>query len=491
MKTNKKNEKLIERGAIFLCAVLMITICSKSSPLYPFNDWDDPNCFFTVGKSMVNGKVLYHDIFEQKGPLLYMLHELTYLISGTTFLGVYVVEIIACFATLVLSAKIIRLFCEGSVVFAVYPLATLIYSSLSFCSGDSAEEFCLPLIEYCFYVGMKALKTDKKITPLQALFCGVTLGVVLWVKFTMLGFYIGFILAFVVLYIRQKQIKEIFISALSMLVGVLISTIPVIIYFAKYNAFNDLFEVYFYDNLFLYSTGSNTNPLFKAIINLFMGLAAFAGYHTFGFLLLIFGFIMLIKHKEKKLLFLFSCLVVSTFFFTFVGGRAYAYYSFVMSVFSPVGLVGVISFCKYKFKKHREEKIAKTAHKLAGVLSVLAAIALCRNTYLIFIPQDDMPQFRFNKIISQTNQPTLLNYGFLDGGFYTVSGIVPNCKYFCQLNVEYNEMYHTQQEYAEQGKVDFIVTKNEKPDFELYECVDSCEFVYWYDTSTYYLFKLK
>ena len=57
----------------FICSLLFITICSKSSFLYPMNDWVDTQCFFTVGKAMVNGKVLYADIYEQKGPLLYFL----------------------------------------------------------------------------------------------------------------------------------------------------------------------------------------------------------------------------------------------------------------------------------------------------------------------------------------------------------------------------------------------------------------------------------
>ena len=50
---------------LFVTALCAITICSKSSPLYPMNDWVDANCFFTVGRSMLSGKVLYRDIFEQ------------------------------------------------------------------------------------------------------------------------------------------------------------------------------------------------------------------------------------------------------------------------------------------------------------------------------------------------------------------------------------------------------------------------------------------
>ena len=88
---NRSKNTLLTISAIIAFSIFVVTVCSKSSPIYPLNNWDDPNCFFTVGKAMANGKVLYRDIFEQKGPLLYMLHELTYFISGKTFLGVYFV----------------------------------------------------------------------------------------------------------------------------------------------------------------------------------------------------------------------------------------------------------------------------------------------------------------------------------------------------------------------------------------------------------------
>ena len=68
---------LSDKGIIFciLSALVFITICSKSSPLYAFNDWVDANCYFTVGKSIFKGLVPYRDLFEQKGPVIYFIHD--------------------------------------------------------------------------------------------------------------------------------------------------------------------------------------------------------------------------------------------------------------------------------------------------------------------------------------------------------------------------------------------------------------------------------
>ena len=74
----------------FLLSFLFITICSKNSFLYPMNDWGDVNCFFIVGRSLLDGKVLYRDIYDQKGPILYFIYALLSSISSTSFFAVYI-----------------------------------------------------------------------------------------------------------------------------------------------------------------------------------------------------------------------------------------------------------------------------------------------------------------------------------------------------------------------------------------------------------------
>lgn len=74
-------------------AALVLALCSKTSPLYAFNDWMDANIFFTMGKSMLSGKVLYRDVFDHKGPVLYLLYGLGWLLDHTGFIGVFVLEI--------------------------------------------------------------------------------------------------------------------------------------------------------------------------------------------------------------------------------------------------------------------------------------------------------------------------------------------------------------------------------------------------------------
>ena len=61
---------------LFLFAVLVTTLFSTCSFLYPLNPWDDANVYMNIGNAMLGGKELSVDIFDLKGPVLYLMHEM-------------------------------------------------------------------------------------------------------------------------------------------------------------------------------------------------------------------------------------------------------------------------------------------------------------------------------------------------------------------------------------------------------------------------------
>ena len=56
---------------IFIFSFLLMFFCTRSSPLYRFNGWCDINAYYTMGKGLFNGKIIYKELFDHKGPLLY------------------------------------------------------------------------------------------------------------------------------------------------------------------------------------------------------------------------------------------------------------------------------------------------------------------------------------------------------------------------------------------------------------------------------------
>ena len=114
--------------------------------------------------------------------------------------------------------------------------------------------------------------------------------------------------------------------------------------------------------------------------------------------------------------------------------------------------------------------------------------------------QSDLVQFQFAEIINSKPNATLLNYGFLDGGFYTVTGITPNIKYFHKPNISYEnypEIMDEQNRYIEETLVDFVVIRVGKTEESndipaLYENYEEVKSVYVENVNSYYmLFKAK
>ena len=135
---NKLNNKNVRN--LFFCfiiAFVFLILCSKASFLYPFNGWDDFNSFYTVGSGWANGLIPYKDLFEQKGPFLYLIFMIGYLISPYKFIGVFLLEVFFLTLTLYFSSKIIYLLVDDKndligkyLIVVIY--AVIITTSISF-----------------------------------------------------------------------------------------------------------------------------------------------------------------------------------------------------------------------------------------------------------------------------------------------------------------------------------------------------------------------
>lgn len=475
---------------LFLTSVLVMLFATKSSPLYPFNDWTDANAFFTTGKSMFQGKVLYRDLYEHKGPFLYVLHGLAWLVSKEGFLGVWLIEIAACYFFLLYSYRIICLFSEKESMILMPLYAAVVYAANHMRHGDSAEELCLPFLAYGLYVVLKALKEQKNLKNSELLAIGITSGCVLWIKYTMLGFYLGWIVLPVVLLIRKADWKQIGRVFTMIGIGVVITTIPVLIYFIYHGAIGNLFEVYFYNNLFVYS-GESLSVVELTMQTIRRIATAFKrNFWTFGLIAL--GEIWLFIKKQYTSFLHILLTAVGLILTIIVPGTLHGYYTMCFSVYACLGICAIWDIISGFLRK------SKLLHRNNLILSVVVFSAMIcfvyltgYNSKLLLSSKDKMPQYQFAKIIEQDENPTLLNYGCLDGGFYTVTGIVPTCKYFHTVNMELPEMDEMQQEVVSQGRVQYVITRNQEYEWPLYEKVAEAEWPYENKNLIYYLYRLK
>lgn len=483
----------------FGISALLLLVCSKSSPLYPMNDWVDVNCFYTMGHSLLEGLVPYRDLYEQKGPVLYFIYALVALLSPDSFFGVYLLEVITFGLFLYYSGKIARLYLDTSL--SVWLLVTveagLVLISRAFSHGASVEEMSLFMSAYGLYVALRALKEGRILSFREACLCGIFSGILLWVKYTMLGLYLGLALFIILWYLGWGHgFRALLHTVGSFFAGLGVVSAVVFCYFLMNDALGDLFTVYFYNNIFLYAKDPATSRLATIWQCLTLTLK---NNHSYTLLMIPGGLWALVQLRKDPrplllLLFCFGGLALGTYW----GGWAISYYGLVFAVFPVFGLIAIARVLE-KLSLFSLLGRGKLIHGLCTCLICVLMLLVCltngRNLYLLGTPRESMPQYQFARIIRETEDPTLLNYGFLDGGFYFAADVVPNCRFFCILNVQAPDMWSTQRQYVSQGLIDYVVTRDKmltdySVDSSSYELVAQSELYFEGKVRTYYLYRL-
>lgn len=481
---------------LLVVAIITMTICTESSPLYPFNSWVDSNAFFTVGKSMLGGLVPYKDLFEHKGPLLFVIHAGAAFISYNSFIGIYIFEVISCFAFLLCCFHILRIYFDANVILMIPVISAAVYTADCFCHGDSVEEFCLPLLAYGLLVSVRALRENQLPSNKTCFMIGVTSACVLWMKFTILGFYLGWIIAPVYLAIKQRKYIDILKKIGVIVLGVVAVTIPFVVYFSLHGAIVDWFEVYFYDNIFVYTAPQKSSLLRTCIHILINLLNVLNGLWASNAIMLAFvaaGIIWCVFLKENLVALHLACSFTGTIISTYIGGRNYIYYALIFRAFIVFGFVWILESLNYMTARGLFRfRIDNMSLALLCIFAVVTFV-LCPNTHWLKYKKDDLPQFRVKSIISQSGRdnPSLLNYGCLDGGFYTVTAIQPNFKYFYHPNMPLPIIMNQQNYYVQNGLADFVITDHELPGLNLYNYIDKYSYFYEGREMTYYLYELK
>lgn len=467
---------------IVITAVLTISVCSKSSPLYPLNDWVDANTYLTIGRAMLRGAVPYRDLYEQKGPLLYFLHAAAAAVSDSSFFGVFLLEIAACALFLLISYRILCNYCERRPIAVIPLISMIVYSSGAFCHGDSAEELCLPLLACSACTIFGSFRSKIPLTDKQMFCSGALAAAVFWIKFSLMGFYAAFFMAAVFLSFETKNRGKLLRGLSFAVLGGAAVTAPIVLYFAVHRSLPELFDVYFADNLFRYGGSGSVTA------NLLDGLKFTCIFLRIPAAVICSGAAALLLRKNFREFLLFVFIFSVTFALIFGGHLSYRYYPLPLAVFVPIAAATLIGNAKLT-----RFPIAECI--VSAAVCVLFCLWRSPNVYLMKYDKNDLPQYKFAEIMAAEHSHTLLNYGFIDGGFYLASGTVPELKYFCRNNMNIPEMIRAQDYYAENQMADFIVMRSSKPVPENapkgYTLVSTAEFSYYEKYFYYFLYKIE
>ena len=446
----------MKHGFLILFAVLITTVFSTCSYLYPLNPWDDANVYMTIGNAMLSGKELYVDIFDHKGPVLFFLHEWAAVLSRSSFIGIYLVEIVCCYVYLLFSYKIITslqtpsnspsmgrnkesLALEGEVWRGsfVFLLGIVTYSSDFFSYGDSVEEFALPIFAHSLYLMLRFVRDRQVPSRWNSVFMGIGCALLFWMKFNLLFFYAGGFLVLLYIAWKRSQMHDFWQVVLWAAIGFLAVTIPVLAYFLLHGTLDALWEAYFMVNIFHYhGVATNGEPPFWWFKLVKLGIWA---------VLMIPVFFLRVSKEVKWLVFgTYGLLVLS-----FATLTVQFYYFLTLFPFFALA------------PRLRVPKVLKNRKVLKVLIPIITLLAIATNWNIVTLVNGTFPTsvLEMADIINrnESEDSEVLTFSSYDTGIYQhTRHLPPNKNYFLSSILD-PDIKAEQAALVASGKVKYLV----------------------------------
>lgn len=238
MTTVRRGKCADGAACLALCACAFLTVlrfCAGTSPLRPDEYLWDSALFQAVGKLWADGMVPYRDIFDHKGPLLFLVQRIAYAFAQPR-VALYVLESLSvsvslccCYAALRLKLKPLAAL-AGTLAALVFWLPLMEY-------GNLCETYSMPFLMLALLLQLKYLYGDRKTHPCgYALVYGLCFGANLMIRANN-GLLIALVtLAVTLQLLERKQWKNVALNALALTAGVAAAVLPFAAYFARQGA---------------------------------------------------------------------------------------------------------------------------------------------------------------------------------------------------------------------------------------------------------------
>lgn len=452
---------------------LLLFFCSKMSPLYPLNEWSDINFYFNIGKCIFNNKPLYIDSFDHKGPLIFFIYGIGYLISNSSFAGMFVILLIVWLLFMYAAYIINRLYLRKATAFVASIIATIFIFKFTE-EGGSAEEFCLIFQGISMLLFIKYYKEGASLNRgcLYMLVHGILFSMVLFIKINLVVFWIFPILVILINLIFERKYKDLIYYSLAFLGGVAIIALPICIYLYLNDALSEAYNVYILLNKKYSQDNSIGNIIFNLAFRFYLSLRT----DPVGFILVLIGAIYFpfrfITNKWNRTAFLLSALLM--YVVIFMSPHFYAYYPLTFYVFIIPGILA--SFCYLKEHIH----IQYTKPILIGITAVVLLVNISSKDFFGLSIQNLIGTERpkglveqFGEEINRDKNPTLLVIGnHLGNAVFTKYNILPNVKHFISPNISheaYPPLGIAQTDYITNKRTKFIIIATFAFDYMYFE----------------------
>ena len=368
-KTNIKsifNKLLIIINILIM--VLSISTIFLHSPFSKVFPWMDSSAFLYMGKAILNGKIIYIDIFDHKGPFMFIIQAMGMLLSER--IGVWIIEMLSLFIFYFMMYKTLILIFNKKI--ALLSLLTLtIFAPFYTNIGNYTETFSLSLISISLYIFIKYLIEKEKKMPIYCSgIIGITLMLTLLIRLNNAIMWVIFCPLMFFYYIFTKRYKEAIKLFVGVIIGMLIAFIPFAIYFSINNAWSEFFFQYIILNLKYIGGGNKVESMIFFL-------------KTPATILVLLPIVLLLfrnvreQVKKNNVLFITSYIYyILTFLCVILSGFEYPHYGVLLFPCYVISFGYLYYFLHLIIEKYLKEKNISGLY-IINILILILALSVC------------------------------------------------------------------------------------------------------------------
>lgn len=290
----------------------------------------DSAVYLYMGKALQNGKIMYQDVFDHKGLILYLINALGIMLTGGSFTGVWLLEVVNVFAAALLAFKVVKLITAKQTVqyMTVFlSIAGLTISQL-LTDGNLTEEYALPWITLALYICLKYF-IDDAYRFSEIILLGISFTVIVFIRANMIAVFAAFMPLVLFQMFSEKKWKDIGKCAAGFLLGCVLVLLPVLGYHIATGSVADMMSYYFLFNLEYCS--ESAMPIWEVMWRLFCRLGLYSG-------MLLAAGALFYKNRifQMSIWFYVVSLALAS-----MSGRAHAHYAIILlpALLVPMGML--------------------------------------------------------------------------------------------------------------------------------------------------------
>ena len=397
----------------------------------------------------MNGMTPYIDFADSKGPLLWFIYGIGYLISPSNYIGVFWLSIILYVLVFYYVFKIAEIFLNNEKLsFFATSLMALSYFCPWFHHEIRAEDWCQIFIAMSFYYCCRWFYTESenkfKKSHTACFVLGFSLAGTLLIKFTITAM-LGFVACYA-LYAIIKQKINIFTSFFFFTIGFTLMAFPFVLYMLYRGCFDAFINEYFFCTLQTVQS-SNTLGTYIHEILLFTHRP-----HLFVLLIIcsIGAFLMQKLVKEFKYFFFFS---FYGFYFITVHHHLY-YYPCSCLIFPLFFIIPITT------KLSPSTKQRKAITILSFFLTIFMnsfTLGFLSDEWFFKQSKDREGYYQIANIMAGIESPTIVIYMTNEHGWGLPVGALPGSKYWVHQIGATSKMIKDQEDAIKNRRTDFVI----------------------------------